>query len=98
MQDSAGEIKRTLSSVGEMIEPISREIEDEDELVKLEEENDRVDELQGENDKRSQEIRDKADKEIEQAETEAEYYEAKYREKITARCEQQLSHGSDRCR
>ncbi|NP_001123272.1 DC-STAMP domain containing 1 [Nasonia vitripennis] len=98
MQESAGEIKRTLSSVGEMIEPISREIEDEDELEKLEEENDRLDELQGESDRRSQEIRDKADKEIEQAETEAEYYEAKYREKITARCEQQLSHGSERCR
>ena len=97
MKESAAEVKETLSSVKELVEPIAKEVEGEEELFELKAENDRIDELQDDS-KRSQEISEKAKKEKEQAENDGEYYEAKYREKITARCEEQLSRGSEKCR
>ena len=98
MNESAEQLRETLGSVNELIEPIAREIEGEDELREIEAENDSVDlEMEAERN-RSEEIHEKAVKEIQEAETDGEVYEAKYREKITARCEQQLSRGSERCR
>ncbi|XP_063976934.1 protein sneaky isoform X2 [Diachasmimorpha longicaudata] len=97
MKDNVNEVKDTLASVRDLMGPIVEEIEGEEEMKRLKEENDYLDELQGDT-KRSEEIEQKHEKEIENAESQGQVYEAKYREKIEARCEEQLSRGSERCR
>ncbi|XP_012231524.1 protein sneaky [Linepithema humile] len=93
----ASELKDTLSSVRDLMSPIVEEIEGEEEMKRLKEENDYLDELQDDT-KRSDEIEEKHEKEIEKAKSEADVYEAKYKKKIEARCEEQLSRGTERCR
>ncbi|OAD55040.1 DC-STAMP domain-containing protein 1 [Eufriesea mexicana] len=97
MKADANEIKDTLSSVRDLMSPIVEEVEGEEEMIRLKEENDYLDELQGDT-KRSKEIDEKHEKKIEQAKSDADVYEAKYKKKIEARCEEQLSRGSGRCR
>ncbi|CAK9814408.1 Protein sneaky [Anthophora quadrimaculata] len=97
MKADANEIKDTLSSVRDLMAPIVEEVEGEEEMLRLKEENDYLDELQGDT-KRSKEIEEKHEKQIEKAKTDADMYEAKYKKKIEARCEEQLSRGSARCR
>ncbi|XP_076289582.1 protein sneaky [Lasioglossum baleicum] len=97
MKSDGEEIKDTLSSVRDLMSPIVEEIEGDEEMRRLNEENDYLDELQGDT-KRSKEIEEKHEKKIEEAESAADVYEAKYKKKIEARCEEQLSRGSDRCR
>ncbi|XP_011307932.1 DC-STAMP domain-containing protein 1-like [Fopius arisanus] len=97
MKDNINEVKDTLSSVRDLIGPIVEEIEGEEEMKRLKEENDYLDELQGDT-KRSDEIERKHEKELENAKSQGDIYEAKYREKIEVRCEEQLSRGSERCR
>ncbi|XP_029042861.1 protein sneaky [Osmia bicornis bicornis] len=97
MKADANEIKDTLSSVRDLMSPIVEEIEGEEEMRRLKEENDYLDELQGDT-KRSKEIEDKHEKQIENAKSDADVFEAKYKKKIEARCEEQLSRGSARCR
>ena len=97
MKTDASEVKDTLSSVRDLMSPIVEEIEGEEEMRRLKEENDYLDELQDDT-KRSDEIREKEEKVEENAKSEGEVYEAKYREKIEMRCEEQLSRGSERCR
>lgn len=97
MKTGANEMKDTLSSVRDLMSPIVEEIEGEEEMVRLKEENDYLDELQDDT-KRSDEIEEKHEKEIANASSEADVYDAKYKKKIEARCEEQLSHGAQRCR
>ncbi|XP_003700230.1 protein sneaky [Megachile rotundata] len=97
MKADANEIKDTLSSVRDLMSPIVEEVEGEEEMRRLKEENDYLDELQGDT-KRSQEIEEKHEKQIENAKTDADVFEAKYKKKIEARCEEQLSKGATRCR
>ncbi|XP_043254934.1 protein sneaky-like [Colletes gigas] len=97
MKTNGEEIKDTLSSVRDLMSPIVEEIEGENEMMRLKEENDYLDELQGDT-KRSKEIEEKHEKKLEEAKSEADVYEAKYKKKIEARCEEQLSRGADRCR
>ncbi|XP_076749463.1 protein sneaky [Xylocopa sonorina] len=97
MKADANEIKDTLSSVRDLMAPVVEEIEGEEEMMRLREENDYMDELLGDT-KRSKEIEEKHEKRIENAKSEAEMYEAKYKKKIEARCEEQLSRGAGRCR
>ncbi|KZC06683.1 PREDICTED: DC-STAMP domain-containing protein 1-like [Dufourea novaeangliae] len=97
MKTDGEEIKDALSSVKDLVSPIVEEVEGEEEMRRLKEENDYMDELQGDT-KRSKEIEEKNEKRIEEAQSEGDVYEAKYKEKIEARCEEQLSRGSDRCR
>ncbi|XP_015123497.1 protein sneaky [Diachasma alloeum] len=97
MKDNVNEVKDTLASVRDLMGPIVEEIEGEEEMKRLKEENDYLDELQGDT-QRSEAIEQKHEKEIENAESQGEVYEAKYRKKIEARCEEQLSRGSERCR
>ncbi|XP_018306105.1 DC-STAMP domain-containing protein 1 [Mycetomoellerius zeteki] len=97
MKTDANELKDTLSSVRDLMSPIVEEIEGEEEMRRLKEENDYLDELQDDT-RRSDEIEEKHEKEIANAKSEADVYEAKYKRKIEARCEEQLSHGAERCR
>lgn len=97
MKVDANELKDTLSSVKDLMSPIVEEIEGEEEMRRLKEENDYLDELQDDT-RRSDEIERKHEKEIADAKSEADVYEAKYKRKIEARCEKQLSHGAQRCR
>ncbi|XP_068987148.1 protein sneaky [Bombus flavifrons] len=97
MKADANEIKDTLSSVRDLMSPIVEEVEGEEEMLRLKEENDYLDELQGDT-KRSKEIEEKHEKKIEEAKSDAEIFEAKYKKKIEARCEEQLSRGAGRCR
>lgn len=107
MKADANEIKDTLASVRDLSSPIVGEIEGEDEVRRLREENDYFDEQLGDT-KRSEEIeqrkikKENEDKEKKRSpddpEREAEMYEAKYREKIEERCEEQFTRGSERCR
>ncbi|KAK9310033.1 hypothetical protein QLX08_000508 [Tetragonisca angustula] len=97
MKADSNEIKETLSSVRDLMSPIVEEVEGESEMLRLKEENDYLDELQGDT-KRSKEIEEKHEKKAEQAKSDAEAYEAKYKKKIEARCEEQLSRGAGRCR
>ncbi|XP_011163830.1 protein sneaky [Solenopsis invicta] len=97
MKADASELKDTLSSVRDLMSPIVEEIEGEEEMRRLKEENDYLDELQDDT-KRSDEIEEKHEKEIANAKSEADVYEAKYKKKIEARCEEQLSRGTERCR
>ncbi|XP_078050611.1 protein sneaky isoform X1 [Augochlora pura] len=97
MKSDGEEIKETLSSVRDLMSPIVEEIEGEEEMRRLNEENDYLDELQGDT-KRSKEMEENYEKKIEEAKSAADMYEAKYKQKIEARCEEQLSRGSDRCR
>ena len=97
MKADSNEIKETLSSVRDLMSPIVEEVEGEDEMLRLKEENDYLDELQGDT-KRSKEIEEKHEKKAEEAKSDAEAYEAKYKKKIEARCEEQLSRGAGRCR
>lgn len=97
MKADASELKDTLSSVRDLMSPIVEEIEGEEEMKRLKEENDYLDELQDDT-KRSDEIEEKHEKEIAKAKSEADIYEAKYKKKIEARCEEQLSRGAERCR
>ncbi|KAK2574982.1 hypothetical protein KPH14_008745 [Odynerus spinipes] len=66
-------------------------------MMRLKEENDYLDEIQGDS-KRSEEIEDKGEREMAKAESEADFYSAKYKMKVEARCEEQLSRGAGRCR
>lgn len=97
MKADTNEIKDTLSSVRDLMSPIVEEVEGEEEMLRLREENDYLDELQGDT-KRSKEIEEKHEKKVEEAKSDADVYEAKYKKKIEARCEEQLSRGSGRCR
>ncbi|XP_011864564.1 PREDICTED: DC-STAMP domain-containing protein 1-like [Vollenhovia emeryi] len=97
MKADANELKDTLSSVRDLMSPIVEEIEGEEEMRRLKEENDYLDELQDDT-RRSDEIEEKHENEIANARSEADVYEAKYKRKIEARCEEQLSHGAERCR
>ncbi|EZA47771.1 DC-STAMP domain-containing protein [Ooceraea biroi] len=97
MKTDANELKDTLSSVRDLMSPIVEEIEGEEEMTRLKEENDYLDELQDDT-KRSDEIEEKHEKEIAKAKSEADVYEAKYKRKVEARCEEQLSRGAERCR
>ncbi|KYM76230.1 DC-STAMP domain-containing protein 1 [Atta colombica] len=97
MKTDTNELKDTLSSVRDLMSPIVEEIEGEEEMRRLKEENDYLDELQDDT-RRSDEIEEKHEKEIANAKSEADVYEAKYKRKIEARCEEQLSHGAERCR
>lgn len=97
MKADANEIKDTLSSVRDLMSPIVEEVEGEEEMLRLKEENDYLDELQGDT-KRSKEMEEKHEKKIEEAKSDAEIFEAKYKKKIEARCEEQLSRGAGRCR
>ncbi|XP_076235359.1 protein sneaky [Calliopsis andreniformis] len=97
MKEDADEVKETLASVRELISPIVEEVEGEEEMLRLKEENDYLDELQGDT-KRSKEIEQKHEQEIEKAKSEADVYEAKYKMKVETRCEEQLSRGAERCR
>ncbi|KAG7203236.1 hypothetical protein KM043_010337 [Ampulex compressa] len=97
MKADAAELKDTLASVRDLMSPIVEEIEGEEEMRRLNEENDYLDELQGDS-KRSEEIEEKHEKEVSKAKSEADVYEANYKRKIEARCEEQLSRGSERCR
>ncbi|XP_011153575.1 E3 ubiquitin-protein ligase DCST1 [Harpegnathos saltator] len=97
MKADASELKDILSSVRDLMSPIVEEIEGEEEMRRLKEENDYLDELQDDT-KRSDEIEEKHEKEIAKAKSEADVYEAKYKRKIEARCEEQLSRGAERCR
>ncbi|XP_024880185.1 E3 ubiquitin-protein ligase DCST1-like [Temnothorax curvispinosus] len=97
MKADANELKDTLSSVRDLMSPIVEEIEGEEEMNRLKEENDYLDELQDDT-RRSDEIEEKHEKEIANARSEADVYEAKYKRKIEARCEEQLSRGAERCR
>ncbi|KAL0123388.1 hypothetical protein PUN28_005730 [Cardiocondyla obscurior] len=97
MKADANELKDTLSSVRDLMSPIVEEIEGEEEMRRLKEENDYLDELQDDT-KRSDEIEEKHEKEIANARSKADVYEAKYKRKIEARCEEQLTHGTERCR
>ncbi|XP_031831854.1 protein sneaky isoform X2 [Nomia melanderi] len=96
MKSDGEEIKDTLSSIRDLMSPIVEEIEGEEEMQRLNEENDYLDELQGDT-KRSKEIEEKHEKKLEEARSVADVYEAKYKQKIEARCEEQLSKGADRC-
>lgn len=97
MKADASELRDTLSSVRDLMSPIVEEIEGEEEMRRLKEENDYLDELQDDT-RRSDEIEEKHEKEIAKAKSEADVYEAKYKKKIEARCEEQLSRGAERCR
>ncbi|XP_053970630.1 protein sneaky-like isoform X2 [Hylaeus volcanicus] len=97
MKTDGEEIKDALSSVRDLMSPIVEEVEGEEEMLRLKEQNDYLDELQDDT-KRSEEIEKKHEMKIEEAESEADVYEAKYKKKIEARCEEQLSRGADRCR
>lgn len=97
MKTDADELKDILSSVKDLMSPIVEEIEGEEEMKRLKEKNDYLDQLQDDT-KRSDEMDEKFEKEIEEAQSEAEIFEAKYKRKIEARCEEQLSRGSERCR
>ncbi|PBC33003.1 DC-STAMP domain-containing protein [Apis cerana cerana] len=97
MKADANEIKDTLSSIRDLMSPVVEEIEGEEEMIRLKEENDYLDELQGDT-KRSKEMEEKHEKKVESAKSEGEVYEAKYKKKIEARCEEQLSRGAQRCR
>ncbi|KOC61897.1 DC-STAMP domain-containing protein 1 [Habropoda laboriosa] len=97
MKADANEVKDTLSSVRDLMGPVVEEIEGEEEMSRLNEENDYLDELQGDT-KRSKEIEEKHEKQIEKAKSDADMYEAKYKKKIETRCEEQLSRGAGRCR
>lgn len=97
MKTDAEEIKETLSSVRDLMSPIVEEVEGEEEMLRLKEENDYLDELLDDT-KRSKEIDQKHEKELEKAKSEADVYEAKYKKKIEARCDEQLSRGAERCR
>ncbi|XP_043674123.1 protein sneaky-like [Vespula pensylvanica] len=97
MRSNAGELKDALSSVRDLMSPIVEEIEGEEEMMRLKEENDYLDEIQGDS-KRSEEIEDKRKKEMKDAKSEAEFYSVKYKMKVEARCEEQLSRGAGRCR
>lgn len=97
MKADANEIKDTLSSIRDLMSPVVEEIEGEEEMIRLKEENDYLDELQGDT-KRSKEMEEKHEKKVERAKSEGEVYEAKYKKKIEARCEEQLSRGAQRCR
>lgn len=97
MKADANELKDILSSVKDLMSPIVEEIEGEEEMRRLKEENDYLDELQDDT-RRSDEIEEKHEKEIAKAKSEADVYEANYKRKIEARCEEQLSRGAERCR
>lgn len=97
MKADADEIKETLSSVRELMSPIVEEIEGEEEMLRLKEENDYLDELQGDT-KRSKELEKKHEERLKEAKSEADVFEAKYKKKIEARCDEQLSRGAERCR
>lgn len=97
MKADASEIKDTLSSIRDLMSPVVEEIEGEEEMIRLKEENDYLDELQGDS-KRSKEMEEKHEKKVESAKSKGEVYEAKYKKKIEARCEEQLSRGAQRCR
>ena len=97
MKADADELRDTLSSVKELTLPIVEEVEGEEEMRRLKEENDYLDDLQNDT-KRSEEIEQKSLREQSKAKSEGEVYEAKYKAKIEARCEKQLSRGSERCR
>ncbi|XP_014473402.1 PREDICTED: DC-STAMP domain-containing protein 1 [Dinoponera quadriceps] len=97
MKADASELKDILSSVKDVMSPIVEEIEGEEEMRRLKEENDYLDELQDDT-RRSDEIEEKHEKEIAKAKSEADVYEAKYKRKTEARCEEQLSRGAERCR
>lgn len=97
MKANTNDLKDTLASVNDFVSPIVEEIEGEEEMRQLKEENDYMDQTLG-NSKRSDEAHKKAEQDKAKAKTEGEVYEAKYREKITARCDEQLSRGTARCR
>ena len=97
MKADTDEVRDTLSSVKDLTNPIIEEIEGEEEMKRLKEENDYLDELQNDT-KRSEEIEEKSLRKQSEAKTKGEIYEAKYKAKIEARCEEQLSRGSARCR
>ncbi|XP_012271973.1 E3 ubiquitin-protein ligase DCST1 [Orussus abietinus] len=97
VRTDANEIKDTLSSVRDLTSSIVEEIEGEEETRRLKEENDYVDDSMGDA-KRSEEIEERKKKAVAGARTEGEIYEAKYREKVEARCEEQLDKGSEHCR
>ncbi|XP_066589961.1 protein sneaky [Prorops nasuta] len=97
MKADSKQLKDALSSVRDVMSPIVEEIEGEDEMHRLQEENDYLDKLQDDT-LRSKEIKEKEEKKIADAKSVGEIYEAKYKRKIEARCEEQLSRGSERCR
>jgi len=97
MKDDTNDMKDSVSSIRDMMSPIVEEIEGEEEMRRLKEENDYLDELQDDS-KRSDEIEKKYEKDIAQAISEADAYEAKYLKKVEGRCEDQLSRGGERCR
>ena len=98
MNESAQEVKKTISSVNEVVEPIRQEIEEEQEIELLEEDNDRIDQLMDANKTRNEQLEEKMSKLEGLPKNSSEYYEAKYRIKLEARCHEQLNRGSDRCR
>ncbi|XP_012260976.2 protein sneaky-like [Athalia rosae] len=104
MKADANEIRETLASVRELSSPIIEEIEGEEEMNRLKEENDyfdaklgdtrRSDEIEQREERREKEAKEKRDN----SQNEADMYEARYREKIEERCEEQLTRGAERCR
>ncbi|XP_071447945.1 protein sneaky [Hetaerina americana] len=94
MKADSSEMKNTMKSIKKVINPLSTEIEDENELKKEEEENDYIDALQG-NSKRSEEIELKY--KTNQSDPEGKKYEKIYMKKLETRCEEVISHGTGRC-
>lgn len=97
MKADADEVRDILASVKELTLPIIEEIEGEEEMRRLKEENDYLDDLQNDT-RRSEEIEQKSLRKQSKAKSEGDIYEIKYKAKLEARCEEQLSRGSERCR
>lgn len=98
MKSNANEVKDTLASVRDLMSPIVEEIEGEEEMKRLKEVNDYVDVLNDDTKRSDEMAKKRKKKEALNSGDSGEIYEAKYREKIQARCEEQLSRGIEKCR
>ncbi|XP_044013553.1 protein sneaky, partial [Aphidius gifuensis] len=97
MKSNANEVKDTLASVRDLMSPIVEEIEGEEEMKRLKEENDYLDALHDDT-KTSDEIANKIRRKKNINGDSGQLYEAKYKEKIQLRCQQQLNRGVEKCR
>lgn len=97
IKKNTNELKDTVISVKDLISPIVNEMEGEKVMNKFNQQNDYLDTNQ-DMAIAINETSEKTNKNKENSEPKDVYYEAKYRDKIEARCKNQLNQGIERCR
>ncbi|XP_068084359.1 protein sneaky [Anabrus simplex] len=95
MKADMGEVKETLHSIADVVQPIAEEVEDESEIQMIKEENEYIDALQGDT-KRWDELKAKYQPHLK--DTEDKKYEKGYKKKLEMRCEEIMDKAASNCR